>query len=503
MARSFESIVAAAFRRGPAFQANALIEAARETIRAEHGWVVQVEVLLDGRSWEYLEREAAPRLALYLRSKKLGVAKCGPALVSVFLGETLHFLRGRDFFEAIRRELGQSEAEFAALAQAWEQTGRPPAPLATRPAPPRAPETMMDHGRELERAAGQLLVVGFDGVEPPPALLARIAAGEVGGVILFARNLREPRQVAALTRALAAAAPEGAPLLLGIDQEGGRVQRLRAPLAVWPPMRTLAAHRDPELTRAVGQALGCDLALLGFNLDFAPVLDVVTSDHNSVIGDRSFGANPEEVTSHALALARGLREGGVLACGKHFPGHGGPVADSHHTLPVDERSEGEWRAVDLPPFLAAIDAGLPLLMSAHVVYRALDPERPATLSHRICTGLLREELGFDGVLVSDDLEMGAIANTLGPAEAALGALRAGVDLLLFCHLEERQREAQQALARAARESPEDRARLEQAARRVRVLKRRLPRPAPVELDRVEELVSAAAHAALLARIAGA
>lgn len=358
------------------------------------------------------------------------------------------------------------------------------------------------HGRELERAAGQLLFVGFDGLEPPPALLSRIAAGEVGGVILFARNLREPRQVAELTRALSAAAPADAPLLVGIDQEGGRVQRLRAPLAVWPPMRALAARGDLELTRAVGQAIGCDLALLGFNVDFAPVLDVVESDENSVIGDRAFGASPEAVCAQALAFARGLREGGVLPCGKHFPGHGGPVADSHLTLPVDRREVSELNAIDLPPFLAAIDAGFPLLMSAHVLYPALDPERPATLSPRICGELLRVQLAFHGALVSDDLEMGAIANTLGPAEAALGALRAGVDLLLVCHLEERQLAAQEAIVRAARDSADDRGRLEQAARRVRVLKRRLPRPAPVELDHVAELVSAEAHGALLARLAG-
>jgi beta-N-acetylhexosaminidase len=366
--------------------------------------------------------------------------------------------------------------------------------------------------KELRRAAGQLLFVGFDGLESPASLLSRISAGEVGGVILFARNLSSPRQVAELTRELASAAPADAPLLVGIDQEGGRVQRLRAPLAAWPPMRSLAARDDPELTRAVGQAIGCDLALLGFNLDFAPVLDVVESERgrapgrtertNTVIGDRCFGARPEEVSLQALAFARGLREGGVLPCGKHFPGHGGPVADSHLTLPVDTRPEGELNAVDLPPFLAAIDAGFPLLMSAHVLYPALDPEQPATLSHRICTGLLREQLGFQGALVSDDLEMGAIAGRIGPAEAALGALRAGVDLLLFCHLEERQLAAQEAVARAARESSDDRARLEQAARRVRVLKRRLPSPAPVELDHVEELVRAEAHAALLARIAG-
>jgi beta-N-acetylhexosaminidase len=354
---------------------------------------------------------------------------------------------------------------------------------------------------ELRELAGQLLIVGFPGQEPPPALLRRIAAGEVGGVILFARNVAGPSQVAELNHRLRAAAPADRPLLVSVDQEGGRVQRLKQPLALWPPMRQLGALGDGQLTYAVGQAIGADLAQLGFNLDFAPVLDVVQSDENSVIGDRSFGASAERVADQGLALARGLMAGGVLPCGKHFPGHGGPVADSHVTLPVERRGREELAALDLLPFVRAIAERLPLLMSAHVLYPALDPESPATLSAAICTRLLREELGFQGALVSDDMEMGAIVERHGPGPAALAALRAGVDCLLVCHREDRQQAALDALVAAAQESAEDRRRLEQAAERVARLKRLLPSALPIVSGEVEERVAAARHAELLAALA--
>jgi beta-N-acetylhexosaminidase len=341
------------------------------------------------------------------------------------------------------------------------------------------------------------MVVGFDGHQAPPSLLQRIADGEVGGVILFARNVAAPRQVAELTRSLAQAAPSRRPLLIAVDQEGGRVQRLRAPLSLWPPMHAVAARGDVELTRRVGQAIGHDLRALGFNLDFAPVLDVVQGNGPHVIGDRSFGSSPEAVVAHGLAFARGLSQAGVLPCGKHFPGHGGPVADSHVSLPVDHRSVAEIEERDLRPFVAAVDTGFPLLMSAHVVFPAFDADRPATLSHRVCIGLLRHRLGFQGALISDDMEMGAITGTMTGPGASLSALRAGVDLLLLCHREDLQRAVLEALVEAAGSSAEVRARLEEAAARVGRLKEQLPTPAEHDPLEVEGLVRAEVHSDLL------
>jgi len=350
--------------------------------------------------------------------------------------------------------------------------------------------------RELVEAAGGCLMVGFAGHEANLALRKRVARGQVAGVILFSRNLQEPEQVAALNRSLQAT-PSGLPLLIGIDQEGGRVQRLRAPLAVWPPMRDLGLVDDVQLTERVGVALGEDLRRLGFNLDFAPVLDVVSSDTNTVIGDRSFGADPALVSRHGLAIARGLRRAGLVPCGKHFPGHGGPVADSHYTLPVEVRSLEALRQSDLRPFAAAVDDGLPLLMSAHVVYAAIDPVQPGTLSPAIATSLLRQELGFTGVLVSDDLEMAAVAEAQEAGELALRALRAGIDLLLFCHREDRQVLALEALVRAAEADSHDRDLLLQAAARVQTLRRGCP---VGDVGRPDEAPCLDEHTGLLAEV---
>jgi beta-N-acetylhexosaminidase len=185
--------------------------------------------------------------------------------------------------------------------------------------------------------AGELLIVGFEGKTAPSDLLARIAAGRVGGVVLFARNLGTPDEIAALTAALQAAAPgSGPPLLVSVDQEGGRVQRIKAPLTLWPPMARVAALGDLAYTEAVGRAVGAEVAALGFNVDWAPVLDVHTNPDNPVIGDRAFGSGAAAATAQALAFWRGLEAAGVRGCGKHYPGHGDTATDSHLTLPKVE-----------------------------------------------------------------------------------------------------------------------------------------------------------------------
>lgn len=305
---------------------------------------------------------------------------------------------------------------------------------------------------ELESRCGTLIIGGFEGLAAPAELLERIARGYLGGVILFKRNIEDLAQVRELCRELRAAqAPDTPPLLIAIDQEGGRVQRVGAPLPAWPPMKLLGVVDDVELTRRVGQAIGRDLRALGFDLDFAPVLDVVDNSENTVIGDRSFGGDPELVARHGVALAEGLGDVGILACGKHFPGHGGPVADSHEHLPRDCRSQAELERSDLRPFVGAITAQVPLLMVAHVAYPGIVGEEvPATFSEVLCTKLLRDVLGFTGVLCSDDLEMGAIADCCSVPDAGIRAVRAGIDLLLVCHLRERQEALRRTLAETLR-----------------------------------------------------
>jgi beta-N-acetylhexosaminidase len=350
--------------------------------------------------------------------------------------------------------------------------------------------------RELPHLVGQLLSVGFEGTAVPPELAARIAASEVGGVVLFRPNIADPPQVAALVRELRAAAPPDLPLLVSVDQEGGLVQRVRAPATVWPAMLSVGTAGDPARTQAVGRALGSELAALGIGWDFAPVLDVHTNPGNPVIGTRAFGVTPEAVTTHALAFWAGLRAAGVIGCGKHFPGHGDTRTDSHHDLPIVAHDLERLRRVELAPFAAAIAAGAEALMTAHVMYPALDPDRPATLSRRIATGLLRDELGFRGVLVSDDLGMKAVADRFSIEDIATGAVDAGVDHLIIREPESRQRSAFAAILRAAERRADFRARVEQSAARIAELKRRcgvgLPSPAAL----LPSLLGTPAHKAL-------
>jgi beta-N-acetylhexosaminidase len=278
---------------------------------------------------------------------------------------------------------------------------------------------------------GQLLFAGFRGTRVPDELAALIAAGRIGGVVLFARNVESPEQLRALVRELHAPAPEAAPLLVAVDQEGGRVQRLRAPWTVWPPMRAVGDRDDPAATQELAASLARELLEAGIGLDFAPVVDVATEPSNPVIGDRSFGETAERVSIHACAFIEGLQGAGVAACAKHFPGHGDTTRDSHHELPRLAHSIERLRRLELVPFRAAIASGVASVMTAHILFTALDPSRPATLSPEVL-GILRRELGFEGVVFSDDLEMRAVADAYPIRARVLGALEAGVDALLVC-----------------------------------------------------------------------
>jgi beta-N-acetylhexosaminidase len=353
--------------------------------------------------------------------------------------------------------------------------------------------------------AGQVLWIGFAGPQVDDRLRERLAAGIGGAVVLFHRNLVHRADGACDLDALVALIAElrGAarePLLVAVDQEGGTVQRVRAPATRWPPMLRhdrVAAPDDAELAAAVGAAVGAELAALGFDIDFAPVLDVHTSDANPVIGERAFGRDAAAVIRRGLAFARGLTAAGILPCGKHFPGHGDTVTDSHLELPRIAHGPGRLDEVELAPFAAAAEAELPMIMTAHVVFDAIDPTVPATLSPAAITGVLRDRFHYRGVIVSDDLDMKAIVDHVGVADAAVRAVAAGCDALLLCKDEPHQQQALDALCQRAADDQPFRARLAEAARRVRGLHRipRLPRPG-------REVIGAAAHQALAARLAG-
>lgn len=312
---------------------------------------------------------------------------------------------------------------------------------------------------------GQLLFAGFEGTQVPGDLARLIAQGRVGGVILFARNLRDPHQVRELTTALHSHAPTGVPLIVAIDQEGGRVQRLREPWTEWPPMRTLGDVDDLELTAEVARAVSRELVDLGITLDFAPVVDVDTNPDNPVIGDRSFGRTSDRVARHAVAFIEAMQRAGVAACAKHFPGHGDTATDSHFELPRLDHTVERLRATELPPFAAAAQAEVASMMTAHVLFPAIDGKRPATLSPEVMA-LLREELGYDGVVFTDDLEMKAMADHFRPEQIVHGCLESGVDALLVCHRADLREE----ILRLLEAAPD--ARVERSIERVNLLKRR-------------------------------
>lgn len=283
----------------------------------------------------------------------------------------------------------------------------------------------------LRREIGQLLIAGFDGTEIPIETQALAREFGLGGVILFARNVVEAEQVADLCQEASRLTPPMPPWV-SVDQEGGRVARLKAPFTEWPPMATLGRSGDEALAERFGRALAAELLAVGVSLDYAPVLDVNTNPRNPVIGDRALADRADEVARLGSAIVRAMQDGGLAACGKHFPGHGDTSADSHHELPLVEHPPERLRAVELVPFTAAITAGVSALMTAHVLVPSLDENRPATLSTRILSGVLRQELGFRGVILSDDLEMQAIASQYDIPSAAVLAIEAGCDGVLIC-----------------------------------------------------------------------
>jgi beta-N-acetylhexosaminidase len=283
----------------------------------------------------------------------------------------------------------------------------------------------------LRRRIGQLLIAGFDGPSLSVEIKSLAREFGLGGVILFARNITEPEQVAELSFEAARLVPD-LPVWVSIDQEGGRVARLKAPFTEWPPLATIGRSGDPDLAGRFARALASELKAVGVSLDYAPVLDILTNPNNPVIGDRALSDEPDVVAQLGAAIIHALQDSGIAACGKHFPGHGDTGTDSHLELPLIEHPIERLRAVELVPFRAAIDAGVASIMTAHVFLPALDEQRPATLSKRIVSGILREGLKFEGLILSDDLEMKAIAAQYAVPAAAVLAVEAGCDGVLVC-----------------------------------------------------------------------
>ncbi len=333
----------------------------------------------------------------------------------------------------------------------------------------------------IDEQIGQLLMVGFPGKEPTPEVLDLIRAGHVGGIILFSRNLGSRRQILQLTSALQEVAREARhpyPLLIAIDQENGIVRRTGSATTCFPGNMALGAIHSQAATEAVARATGQELRALGITMNLAPDVDISNNPANPVIGVRSFGSNPELVARLGTNAVMGYRAAGVVATLKHFPGHGDTDVDSHMALPVVPFDIERLEAVELKPFRRAIEAGAETLavMTAHVAVPAITGSStlPATLAPEVINGLLRTQIGFDGVVITDCLEMRAISAGVGIAGGAVGALQAGADVVLISHRYDRQMAGLTAIREAVEQGDLSASVVQAAAARVLRLKERLP-----------------------------
>jgi beta-N-acetylhexosaminidase len=325
----------------------------------------------------------------------------------------------------------------------------------------------------LEQMAGQLLMAGFPGTIPGDEARTLIQECHLGAVCLMLQNcIGGPDQVRALTSDLQDLAADAGlpPVLVAIDQEGGVVTRLRHPFAVFPSQMAQAATGNPRMAYKVARAMAREMRAVGIHWDFAPVLDVNNNASNPVIGVRSFGSDPAQVAEFGVAALEGYRDGDVVACGKHFPGHGDTHVDSHLDLPTVDFSWERLAAVELAPFRAAIAAGVPTLMTAHIRFPTVD-DLPATLSSKMLEGVLRQRMGFGGLIITDALNMKAIADAYGPGEATVRAIQAGADVALALFDVEDVRAAHRALVAAVRDGTIPENRFQAALKRVLRLKR--------------------------------
>jgi beta-N-acetylhexosaminidase len=339
--------------------------------------------------------------------------------------------------------------------------------------------------RELRRHAGRLAIVGFSGHSVPDDLRRLAAEFDLAGVIYFARNVVEPAQLRELSREVASLSRDW-PFWISVDQEGGRVARLKSPFTEWPAAITLGRSGDERLAERFAVALAAELSAVGINLDYAPVLDVHTNPANPVIGDRALAHEAELAARLGATIIRALQAAGVAACGKHFPGHGDTSVDSHEALPVLDHDPRRLDAVELVPFKRAVADGVAAIMTAHVLVPALDEHAPASFSKRIVTGLLKDTLQFGGMVMTDDLGMkGATAHVL-PSDVLVAAITAGCDVGLLCNsTPDEQATAIETLIRAAEDGRLPGTRIDDALARQKRAKERFlaPRPSrPLPLD---------------------
>jgi len=291
--------------------------------------------------------------------------------------------------------------------------------------------------QNLNNQIGQLLVIGIKGTVLDSEEKKFIVDNNIGGVIFFARNIESPKQIHGLIselQSLRHKMADKAPLFIGVDMEGGRVARLKAPFTQWPPLKKLGELDSATLCFKFAETMGIELRSIGFNLDFAPCVDILTNPKNTVIGDRSLGSDSENVAKLGSALVRGYIKANIIPCAKHFPGHGNTLLDSHEDLPVEKDVDlARLLEIELNPFKRAFRARLDMVLTAHIQFPKIDPEWPATLSEIFLKKILRGDLGYRNLVITDDLDMKALTKNYSPEVIPVRALQAGNDLLLYCN----------------------------------------------------------------------
>jgi beta-N-acetylhexosaminidase len=332
---------------------------------------------------------------------------------------------------------------------------------------------MATKSESLQQLVGQLFLVGFDGLSVPAEFRKHALKYGLGGVIYFKRNVQSPAQLAELANQLQfeCRGPDTPPMIVSIDHEGGKVNRLVKPFTKFPGIDALGEIGSPKLGFAFGAAMAKELKAVGINLNYAPVVDVLTNRNNPVMAGRCFSSDPEVVAKLGSAVSRGIQKMGVMACAKHFPGHGDTAEDSHFQLPRTNRGLPELEKVELVPFRRVTRSRVESIMTAHVINASLDPDLPATLSSRTIERLLRGDLRYNRLVISDDMEMKAIADHYGAGEAAVKAVQAGCDLLIYRGEAGFPVEAIEAVIRAVEKGDIPRKRLDESLARIEAAKR--------------------------------
>lgn len=338
----------------------------------------------------------------------------------------------------------------------------------------------------VRKLIGQQIIIGVSGHALTADEKKFIVENNIGGVVLFGRNLANPQQIRDLCaeiQSLRHQLPDKAPLFIGIDMEGGRVHRLKPPFTQWPALKHIGDLDAPTVAFHFAQRMGVELMAVGINLDFAPCLDVYTNPKNTVIGDRAISSNPHQVEKMASALIRGYIKSGVISCAKHFPGHGDTIIDSHEDLPVELADLQRLHDVELIPFKKALKSRVDMVMSSHILFKNIDEKNPVTFSEFFLKKMIREELRYRGIIISDDLGMKALAKYHSPEQIPVKALQAGIDILLYCNEPEIPPIAVESLISAVAQGQLNKADVENSYRRIMDLKKvklLVPDPKPIE-----------------------